>query len=78
MESKQSGVKLKKTFAYITLLILLSCSQNSNWIYLFDGKKVKGLRGYKMEEFHLDSWLIKECNLKSIHKKIGVQLIAET
>ena len=77
MESKQSGGKLKKTFAYITLMILLSCTQDSDWIYLFDGKDVKGLRGYKMEEFPLDSWLIKDGNLKTIPEKKGVDLISE-
>ena len=77
MESKQSGVKLKKTFAYITLLIFLSCSQNSDWIYLFDGKKVKGLRGYKMKNFPDDSWLIKDGSLKTIPDKHGVDLISE-
>ena len=77
MESKQSGGKLKKTFAYITLMVILSCTQDSDWIYLFDGKDVKGLRGYKMEEFPFDSWLIKDGNLKTIPKIKGVDLITE-
>jgi len=68
---------LKKTFAYFTLLIFLSCTQDSDWIYLFDGKDVKGLRGYKMEEFPFDSWLIKDGNLKTIPKRKGVDLITE-
>ena len=66
---------MKKTFAYITLMILLSCTQDSDWIYLFDGKDVKGLRGYKMEEFPFDSWLINDGNLKTMSKKKGVDLI---
>ena len=41
------------------------------------GKDVKGLRGYKMEEFPLDSWLIKDGNLKTIPEKKGVDLISE-
>ena len=68
---------MKKTFAYFTLTIFLSCTQDSDWIYLFDGKDVKGLRGYKMEEFPLDSWLIKDGNLKTIPEKKGVDLISE-
>ena len=68
---------MKKTFAYFTLLIFLSCTQDSDWIYLFDGKDVKGLRGYKMEEFPFDSWLIKDGNLKTIPKRKGVDLITE-
>jgi len=58
-------------------MIFLSCTQDSGWIYLFDGKDVKGLRGYKMEEFPLDSWLIKDGNLKTIPEKKGVDLISE-
>ena len=58
-------------------MIFLSCTQDSDWIYLFDGKDVKGLRGYKMEEFPLDSWLIKDGNLKTIPKRKGVDLITE-
>ena len=58
-------------------MIFLSCAQDSGWIYLFDGKDVKGLRGYKMEEFPLDSWLIKDGNLKTIPEKKGVDLITE-
>lgn len=58
-------------------MIFLSCSQNSDWIYLFDGKKVKGLRGYKMENFPDDSWLIKNGSLKTIPDKHGVDLISE-
>ena len=51
------------------LLIFLSCSQNSEWISLFDGKNVNGLRGYKMENFPWDSWVIKNANLKTIPGK---------
>ena len=58
-------------------MVILSCTQDSDWIYLFDGKDVKGLRGYKMEEFPFDSWLIKDGNLKTIPKRKGVDLITE-
>ena len=58
-------------------MILLSCTQDSDWIYLFDGKDVKGLRGYKMEEFPLDSWLIKDGSLKTIPERKGVDLISD-
>ena len=59
------------------LLIFLSCSQNSEWISLFDGKNVNGLRGYKMENFPWDSWVIKDGNLKTIPGKHCVDLISE-
>lgn len=68
---------MKIIFFYITLLFLLSCNQDSNWIYLFDGKNVKGLRGYKMENFPSDSWLIKNGTLKTIPGMHGVDLISE-
>ena len=59
------------------LLIFLSCSQNSEWISLFDGKNVNGLRGYKMQNFPWDSWVIKNATLKTIPGKHGVDLISE-
>ena len=68
---------MKIIFFYINLLFLLSCNQGSNWIYLFDGKNVKGLRGYKMENFPSDSWLIKNGTLKTIPGMHGVDLISE-
>ena len=61
----------------IFLLIFLSCSQNSEWILLFDGKNIKGLRGYKMETFPWDSWVIKDGDLKTIPGKHGVDLISK-
>ncbi len=39
---------MKNSLILFFLLIFLSCSQTSEWISLFDGKNVKGLRGYKM------------------------------
>ena len=68
---------MKIIFFYINLLFLLSCNQDSNWIYLFDGKNVKGLRGYKMEKLPSDSWLIKNGTLKTIPGMHGVDLISE-
>ena len=68
---------MKIIFFYINLFFLLSCNQDSNWIYLFDGKNVKGLRGYKMENFPSDSWLIKNGTLKTIPGMHGVDLISE-
>ena len=69
--------KMKNFSILFFLLIFLSCSQNSEWISLFDGKNVNGLRGYKMENFPWDSWVIKNGNLKTIPGKHGVDLISE-
>ena len=68
---------MKIIFFFFYLFFLLSCNQGSNWIYLFDGKNVKGLRGYKMENFPSDSWLIKNGTLKTIPGMHGVDLISE-
>ena len=48
-----------------------------DWIILFDGVTVKGLRGYKMDSFPWDSWIIKDGNLKTIPGKHGVDLISQ-
>ena len=44
----------------------MSCSSNKNWIVLFDGKTVEGLRGYKQSGFPKDSWAVVDGALKSI------------
>ena len=67
---------MKNSLILFFLLVFLSCSQNSEWISLFDGKNVNGLRGYKMENFPWDSWVIKNANLKTIPGKHGVDLIS--
>ena len=68
---------MKNSLILFFLLVFLSCSQNSEWISLFDGKNVNGLRGYKMENFPWNSWVIKDGNLKTIPGKHGVDLISE-
>ena len=68
---------MKNSYILIFLLILISCSQNSEWILLFDGKNIKGLRGYKMETFPWDSWVIKDGDLKTIPGKHGIDLISK-
>ena len=68
---------MKYSLILFFLLVFLSCSQNSEWISLFDGKNVNGLRGYKMENFPWDSWVIKDGNLKTMPGKHGVDLISE-
>tara|TARA_B100000614_G_scaffold142222_1_gene126341 strand:+ start:561 stop:1220 length:660 start_codon:yes stop_codon:yes gene_type:complete len=67
---------MKNSLILFFLLVFLSCSQNSEWITLFDGKNVNGLRGYKMENFPWDSWVIKNATLKTIPGKHGVDLIS--
>ena len=54
----------------------MSCSSNKNWIVLFDGKTVEGLRGYKQSGFPKDSWAVVDGALKSIPEN-GIDLISE-
>ena len=52
---------------FLLLLLLMGCSSNTNgWIILFDGKKVNGMRGYKMSDFPWQGWEIKDGALKTI------------
>ena len=54
----------------------MSCSSDKNWIVLFDGKTVQGLRGYKQSAFPKDSWTVVDGALKSIPEN-GIDLISE-
>lgn len=44
---------------------------------LFDGTKVNGLRGYKMDSFPWDSWAIKDGTLKTVPGKHGVDIVSD-
>ncbi len=52
------------------------CSSNPEWIVLFDGEKVNGLRGFKQSGFPSDDWTIVNGELKTIPGH-GVDLISE-
>ena len=54
---------------------MYGCQSESNWTYLFDGKDVKGLRGYRQESFP-DSWEIVNGTMKT-KPDHGVDLISE-
>ena len=54
---------------------MVGFSSNSEWTVLFDGKTVKGLRGYKQSGFH-DSWEVVDGTLKTVPGH-GVDLISE-
>ena len=60
------------------LFILASCGtkKNTEWTNLFDGKTVKGLRGYKMETFPWGAWEIIDGSLKTIPGSKGVDIIS--
>ncbi len=54
---------------------MVGFSSNSEWTVLFDGKTVKGLRGYKQSGFP-DSWEVVDGTLKTVPGH-GVDLISE-
>lgn len=55
---------------------MISCSSNPEWILLFDGERVNGLRGFKQSSFPSDDWTIIDGELKTIPGH-GVDLISE-
>jgi len=69
---------MKQNFLFLLLIVVLfSCSKNpSDWTILFDGQSVTGMRGYKMDSFPWDSWVIKEGALKTIPGSKGVDIIS--
>ena len=54
---------------------MIGCSSNAEWVVLFDGKIVKGLRAYKQSGFP-DTWEIVDGTLKTIPGH-GVDLISD-
>jgi hypothetical protein len=57
---------MKKLFFLFILLFCLSqltYAQHKKWHYLFDGKSVKELRGYKMADFPFDAWKVEDVAL---------------
>ena len=41
----------------LLLLFFLNCGDSSDWQILFDGKTVKGFRGYKQKDFPNGKWI---------------------
>ena len=66
---------MKKISLFLTIFIMIGCSSNAEWVVLFDGKIVKGLRAYKQSGFP-DSWEIVDGTLKTIPGH-GVDLISD-
>ena len=73
MESKKMIKRiLLIQFAFI---FFTSCNSDSGWTYLFDGKNISGLRGYRQNSFP-DSWEIINGTMKT-KPDYGVDLISE-
>ena len=68
---------MKKLTSLFLIIIFLSCDTNkSEWLVLFDGKSVSGLRGYKMDSFPWGSWAIEDGSLKTVPGEKGIDIIS--
>ena len=69
---------IRTTVTLLILFFFVGCkTQSKNWIFLFDGKNVKGLRGYKMENFPWDNLKIENGTLKTLVHEKGVDIISK-
>jgi len=66
---------MKKQILFFMAIFMIASSVNAEWIVLFDGEKVNGLRGYKQKGLP-ESWVIVDGALKTIPGH-GVDLISE-
>ena len=65
---------MKKLTSIILIIIFASCSSNkSEWLVLFDGESVSGLRGYRMDAFPWGSWAIEDGSLKTVPGEKGIE-----
>ena len=69
---------MKKLTSLFLITIFLSCDNSkSEWLVLFDGKSVSGLRGYKMDSFPWGSWAIEDGSLKTVPGEKGIDIISD-
>jgi len=68
-------LKMNKQILFFMAIFMIASSVNAEWIVLFDGEKVNGLRGYKQKGLP-DSWVIVDGTMKTIPGH-GVDLISE-
>ena len=61
----------------LLLLFFLNCGDSSDWQILFDGKIVKGLRGYKQKDFPNGKWIVEDGALKTVPGHDGIDLISK-
>ena len=68
---------MKKLISLFLTITFLSCdASKSEWLELFDGKSVSGLRGYKMNSFPWGSWTIEDGSLKTVPGEKGIDIIS--
>ena len=68
---------MMKIILAVLMFNFFSCDNSSHdWYVIFDGKNVKGMRGYNMESFPWDSWEVDNNSLKTIPGAQGVDIIS--
>lgn len=72
MESER--LIMKKLSLILFTFLIADYASEGGWTFLFDGKEVKGLRGYKMDDFP-DSWEIVDGTIKT-KPGMGIDLIS--
>ena len=72
MESER--LIMKKLSLILFTFLIADYASEGGWTVLFDGKEVKGLRGYKMDDFP-DSWEIVDGTIKT-KPGMGIDLIS--
>ena len=66
-----------KRIIVLLLFLFTGCQNNpAEWNTLFDGQKVTGMRGYKMDVFPWDAWVIENGSLKTKPHGKGVDIIS--
>lgn len=65
---------MKKLSLILFTFLIADYASEDRWTFLFDGKEVKGLRGYKMDDFP-DSWKIVDGTIKT-KPGMGIDLIS--
>ena len=59
------GKNMKRILFISFLFFVTGCGKtDTSWIPLFDGQKVTGMRGYKMDGFPWEAWTIENGSLK--------------
>lgn len=67
---------MKQLILLLSLYLTVGCrTETMNWITLFDGKEVSGMRGYKMDDMPWSCWEIKDGELKTIPNQPTVDII---
>jgi len=72
-----NGKNMKRTLFISLIFFIAGCGKATNgWTPLFDGQKVTGMRGYKIESFPWEAWVVEDGNLKTIPGGKGVDIIS--